>query len=237
MSQIYINTAQNVRIEQIPASVAERILAQLIDYALFGGYAMIFLLLIGSVVQSTFYLIIAALPILFYDLVCEITMNGQSAGKRVMGIRVVRDDGSEPDIQNYIIRWVFRIFDTIGSFGSVATITSVVNGQGKRLGDIVAGTRVIRIKREDSDKVLLPSFAKDYNPIFPQAVNLSEKDIEIIREVLGFAGENPNSPPSDEMLKKMKNHIENKLGIRSDWYHFNFLDRIVKDYTYLSLHS
>ena len=56
---LYINTVQNVQIAQAPASVAERIVAQLIDYALFGGYSLIFLWLIGSQLHSNAYFIIA----------------------------------------------------------------------------------------------------------------------------------------------------------------------------------
>lgn len=237
MAQLYINTVQNVRIEQAPASVAERILAQLIDYALFGGYSLIFLALIGSALDSTAYFVVASLPMLFYDLVCEITMNGQSAGKRVMGIRVVKDDGSEPEISGYVLRWMFRVFDTIGTLGAVATFTTVINGRGKRLGDIVAGTRMIRLKDTIQSEQLLPSIPHNYEPAFPEAANLNDKDIQIIREVLAFAGDNPNEPAAHEILTKTKNRIEEKLHIRSDWYHFNFLERIVKDYTYFSLNS
>lgn len=235
MSQLYINTVQNVRIEQAPASVAERIVAQIIDYALFGGYALIFVYFIGLLVNSTAYFILASLPILFYDLVCEITMNGQSAGKKVMNIRVVKDDGSEPDMPSYLLRWVFRLFDTIGTFGAVATLTTVINGKGKRLGDIVAGTRMIRLKNSVEGDSLLPTFAENYSPIFPEAINLNYSDIEVIREVLTFAVDNPNTYSSDQLLIKTKAQIEKKLQIRSDWYHYNFLERIVKDYTYLSV--
>jgi uncharacterized RDD family membrane protein YckC len=237
MSQLYINTVQNVRIEQAPASVAERIVAQLIDYALFGGYALIFLLLIGKMVNSTAYYIVASLPMLFYDLFCEISMNGQSAGKKVMGIRVVKDDGSEPEISGYFLRWVFRIFDTVGTAGAVATLTTVINGKGKRLGDIVAGTRMIRLKNSIEGESLLPEISTDYIPTFREAVNLNDNDITIIREVLSFTNENVNSYHANQMLARTKSKIEIKLGIHSDWHAYNFLERIVKDYTFLSLNG
>lgn len=236
MSQLYINTVQNVRIEQTPSSIAERIVAQLIDFLLFGGYSFVFLGLIGSLVRGSItYHIIASLPIFFYHLICEITMNGQSAGKKVMGIRVVKDDGSQPEISHFTLRWMFSLVEVLASFGSIASFTVVINGKGKRLGDIVAGTRVIRLKKQIDNHTLMPEITEDYKPHFPEAINLNDKDILIIREVLEFTKNNPNSPVANEMLFKTKTAIENKLQIHSDWYHYNFLEKIIKDYVYLSL--
>lgn len=237
MSQLYINTAHNVRIAQTPASVAERIVAQLIDYALFAGYSLIFFGLLRSLAESATYSVIVSLPMFFYDLVCETTMNGQSVGKKVMGIRVVRDDGSEPEIGGYVLRWMFRLIDTATTFGTVATLTVILNGKGKRLGDIVAGTRIIRMQENIKRERLLPELPADYTPQFLAVVNLSDKDIQIIREVLAFSNENPNSPPANAMLTKTKTMVENKLQLKSDWFHYTFLEKVVMDYTYFSLNS
>lgn len=236
MSQLYINTAQNVQIAQIPASVAERVVAHVIDYALFGGYALIFLLFIGRTMDYNIpYMVLASLPIFFYDLVCEISMDGQSAGKKVMRIKVVKDDGSEADMVSYFTRWTFRLVETASSFGAVATLTTIINGQGKRLGDIVAGTRVIRLKKTADELDLFSNISEDYKPSFPEAINLNDKDIQTIREVLEFCNTHPSTQSSDLMMVKTKTAIEKKLQIQSDWYPYNFLERIVKDYTYLSL--
>jgi uncharacterized RDD family membrane protein YckC len=236
MSQLYINTAQNVQIAQIPASIAERVVAHVIDYALFGGYALIFLLFIGSRMDYNIpYMVLASLPIMFYDLVCEISMNGQSAGKKVMRIKVVKEDGSEADMVSYFTRWAFRLVETASSFGAVATLTTIINGKGKRLGDIVAGTRVIRLKKTADELDLFSNIAEDYKPSFPEAINLNDKDIRIIREVLEFCHTHPSTPTSEQMMRKTKSAIEKKLQITSDWYPYNFLERIVKDYTFLSL--
>lgn len=238
MSQLYINTVQNVRIEQTPSSIAERIIAQFIDFLLFGGYSLVFYGIIGNIAGGSItYNIIASLPIFFYHLICELTMNGQSAGKKVMGIRVVKDDGSQPNVSHFTLRWMFSLIEVLASFGSIASLTIVINGKGKRLGDIVAGTRVIRLKKQINHQGLLPEISEGYKPQFAEALNLNDNDIEIIREVLEFTKNNPNSPVANDMLFKTKTAIENKLQIRSDWYHYNFLEKIVKDYVYLSLNK
>jgi len=55
--------------------------------------------------------ILLILPILLYHVVFEITMNGQSIGKRIMRLRVVDENGGRPGISQYLIRWLLRISD------------------------------------------------------------------------------------------------------------------------------
>ena len=51
------------------------------------------------------------LPVLLYHIIMEITMNGQSIGKKVMGIRVVNEIGGRPGISQFLIRWLLRVSD------------------------------------------------------------------------------------------------------------------------------
>ena len=51
------------------------------------------------------------LPILLYHPIMEITMNGQSLGKKIMGIRVVNEIGGRPGISQFLIRWLLRVSD------------------------------------------------------------------------------------------------------------------------------
>ena len=52
--------------------------------------------------------LVLILPFIIYHPVCEILMNGQSVGKRLMGIRVVNENGGKPSVSQYIIRWLIR---------------------------------------------------------------------------------------------------------------------------------
>ncbi|MEP6700619.1 MAG: RDD family protein, partial [Bacteroidota bacterium] len=51
------------------------------------------------------------LPVLLYHVILEITMNGQSIGKKLMNIRVVNENGGRPGISQFIIRWLLRVSD------------------------------------------------------------------------------------------------------------------------------
>ncbi|MFC0185485.1 RDD family protein [Pseudarcicella hirudinis] len=89
MSELKIQTSQNVTLEFTAASVGDRILAHIIDYLIFFAWFLIFLLTLGVLGKDLFNTTIGPvsitlfmiLPILFYDLLCEIFMNGQSVGK------------------------------------------------------------------------------------------------------------------------------------------------------------
>src|SRR5271166_4847964 len=101
MEKILINTSQNIDLEHSVASVGERIVAHVIDYMLFACYG-IFLLIINAFTllnsnHSIVFSILLFLPVLFYDLICELTLNGQNVGKKVMKLKVVMIDGSQPE--------------------------------------------------------------------------------------------------------------------------------------------
>ena len=74
----------------------------------------------------------------------EILWNGQTPGKRTVGIRVVKDSGRPLTAAETIARNLLRIVDEMPGFYSVAIVTALLNSQNKRLGDFVAGSLVIR---------------------------------------------------------------------------------------------
>src|ERR1700761_3724190 len=103
MQTIRITTSQNIDIDYEVAGLGERIVARLIDmgifililYASFIGLAASNML--GGFGAGTIVVIVIyACLFVFYDLICEVFMNGQSVGKRIMKIKVVSLDGSRP---------------------------------------------------------------------------------------------------------------------------------------------
>ena len=96
MSQIQIQTTQNVVLSFTPASVGDRILAHIIDWIIFIAWFLIFALLHSSMSDSlssgkigmVVFFILMLLPVILYDLLFEVFMNGQSLGKRAINIRV-----------------------------------------------------------------------------------------------------------------------------------------------------
>ncbi|MFD5468432.1 RDD family protein [Kitasatospora sp. NPDC127059] len=87
--------------------------------------------------MTVFYLV--GLPVMI-----ETLSNGRSAGKAALGLRVVRTDGGPVRFRHSLVRGLVGFFELIAITGAPAVITSALNSDGKRLGDIFAGTVVIR---------------------------------------------------------------------------------------------
>jgi uncharacterized RDD family membrane protein YckC len=230
MENIGIETSQNITIEQTVASIGERIAAAAIDYLIFFIY-YIFILIIGAV-SHTALIFFLLLPVVLYHLICESVMNGQSWGKRIMKIKVVKIDGSQANFFTYLIRWIFRIVDVTICFGAISAIIIILNGKGQRLGDIVANTTVIRIRESSLNDTIYTILPEGYSLVFPQINRLSESDIYTAREVLDFLKDSDRYNESAELASKAKKALEAKMGIQSDLISRKFLLTIITDYNY-----
>jgi len=232
MDTLTVQTSQNVYVEHDVASVAERIVAHLIDYMFFGSWAFVMGLVMKYSVNETWVTVLVIfLPFVFYDLVCEITMDGQNIGKRIMGLKVIKTDGSSPGIGDYLIRWVFRLVDNVLFFGVISVLLISFRGKGQRLGDILAGTAVVKVKAEPKSPELVPfEVPDDYRPVFPAAIQLSDKDIATVRELLDFFRQEGYNSTAPGMIVTTKQVIEKKLHIESDLLPVDFLKTILQDY-------
>ena len=158
MVELQINTTQNVNINFTAASVGERILAWGVDWLIKIAYIIVTyqimfkLLKIDELVKDmdnwsqvavfvAFYL-----PVIFYSLLFEALFDGQTPGKRILKIKVVKIDGYQASLADFVIRWIFRIVDLNMMSGIVALIAIITSKKNQRLGDMTAGTSVITLK-------------------------------------------------------------------------------------------
>src|SRR5579864_2364355 len=79
-----------------------------------------------------------------YFLIFEIVWNGQTPGKRVLGVRVIRESGYPLRPVDSVIRNLVRIADWIPFFYGIGVLVMLFNKRSKRLGDFAAGTIVVR---------------------------------------------------------------------------------------------
>ena len=82
-----------------------------------------------------------------YFIFMEVTTNGRSIGKRAVGLRVVRDGGGPITLRDSIVRNLLRTVDMLPTNYVVGLVAMLVSREGKRLGDLAAGTVVIRIDK------------------------------------------------------------------------------------------
>ena len=154
MPELQINTTQNVKINYTAAGAGERLVAYFIDACIKWGYLIILSWGFGAFENMDEWSQIGistvlSLPVIFYTLLQELFLDGQTLGKKAMKIRVVKIDGYQASLADYLIRWFFRIVD-IYIFG-MGLFFIAFSKKSQRIGDMAAGTSVISLK----DKVLM----------------------------------------------------------------------------------
>ncbi|MEW2581670.1 RDD family protein [Streptomyces virginiae] len=134
-----------------PARLPSRALAILLDLAV---YVTVYVLLTVGLTLATasldpaaqaavgvagFLLLLVGIPI-----AVETLSHGRSLGKLACGLRVVRDDGGPIRFRHALVRGALGVVELLLTFGTVAAIASLVSARGRRLGDVFAGTLVVR---------------------------------------------------------------------------------------------
>ena len=178
MSLIAINTSQNVNINFNTASIGERILAFVIDILIKGAYVFTLFWFLFRVFNFGSYMdgldnwsqmavyIILTIPIHIYTLVSESLMEGQTFGKKLVKIKVVKIDGFQASFGDYLMRWFFRLIDVYSNSGVVGLISMIVSKNNQRLGDMASGTAVISLKnRVNISHTILENLKEDYVPL------------------------------------------------------------------------
>ncbi|MCR5270324.1 MAG: RDD family protein [Prevotella sp.] len=227
-------TGQYVQLQLTPASVGDRIAAQLIDWCVMLAYAVLMARVLKELNAGfSTNILVVVLPLFFYTLLCELFNNGQSVGKMLMKTRVVKADGSTPTIGAFLIRWLMYMVDgPLLSYAGV--LVMILNRRNQRIGDMAAGTMVVKLKKYKDIQVSLDEYdflESNYKPRYPQAADLSLEQIEIVSRTLAMK--------NDDFLPRtaaLANKVAQKLGIeRQEASDTAFLQRIVRDYQYYAL--
>ena len=200
MATTSIITGQYVTLQQTAASVSDRILAQLIDWAIISMYlgfeilSLLYLDPFDYLDENWAWIIVFGLsiPPIFYHPISEMLNNGQSIGKMVMQCRVVMVDGSTPTIGSYMLRWLLYPVDVLipGGLGLIFILFSKHN---QRMGDMAAGTMVIKLINYQNMRINLNDYhyiQQNYRPTYNDAADLSLKQVDLIIKVLYHTKEN-----------------------------------------------
>jgi uncharacterized RDD family membrane protein YckC len=234
MPESTIITEQYVRISQTAASIGERILSFMIDLIVVFVYCYCMGVLLSLTSAGPLvYVFLLVLPAVMYPFLCEMFNGGQSVGKYFLHLRVVKLDGSTPSIGAYLLRWLFLLVDGVILCGG-GVLVVMLTTHSQRIGDLVAGTMVIREKDYRKIHVSLDEFdflTKNYRPVYPQAADLSLEQINVISRTLAL-------PPKDEMekLPRLASKVKQVLSVvPKESTDKQFLQRIIRDYQYYAL--
>ncbi|RSK47739.1 RDD family protein [Hymenobacter rigui] len=236
MSTIRIQTTQNVSLEYEVATVGDRVLATIIDGVVIWAWLLVLLgissgLGLNETSMIILFAVLGGIPYVFYHLLCEVLMNGQSVGKKARDIKVVRLDGTPPRFGDYLIRWLLRIVDTGIFNGLIALIVVQANGRGQRIGDIAAGTAVVRMRSRQAEGVLAPTFTEPgYVVVFPEAARLADHDVATIRQLLQKA----TAAENYVLLNELANKVKGLTGIQADLPDEAFLRTVLRDHAHIA---
>ncbi len=234
MPTIQVRTTQNVFIHYPVASVGDRILGYLIDRIILIAFAIA----VGTIFynlevnEQWIWIVVIGIPFILYSVLFEIFMNGQTPGKRVMNIKVIRLNGTPATVGDFILRWIFALIDFGVLGGAIAVILVAAGGKGQRLGDIVAGTTVIKQveQKEITAQEVFVVAETNYEPVFRQAMQLTEHDIDLIQRALEVNRDLGNAQPMLAVTEKVKR----QLGIQTDLPPVKFLYTLIKDFNHLT---
>ena len=193
-----------------------------------------------------------SVPMLLYSLITEVLMHGQTIGKKIMGIRVISLEGGEPTLGQYLLRWIFKGFEwpfmfgytfftresviiyilITGFLGLIVVIIIAITKKSQRLGDVAANTVVVNTRSTltVNDTVFMDISHSDYKVKFPEVLNLTDRDINTIKNVLIQYKKTHNS----DTCLRVSYKIMEVLKITSNMSSIDFLERLLEDYNYLA---
>jgi uncharacterized RDD family membrane protein YckC len=257
MSIITINTPFNIDLEFRVAAFHKRLLAWCVDFLIICAYNYIICKFIvipldfSDNAQIVLFLLLAAIPSYLYHFLMEQFVNGQSIGKKIMGIKVISQEGDEPTIGQYILRWIlglgnivffmlpyvllyspyYLIFMLIFYLPDVLSIALTARSQ--RLGDLAARTVLIdnRHGTHIEDTIYLEIEETEYTPVFPEVMRLTDRDINGIRNLLDTKKQ---SKDNNIYMSQIAYRIKEVLKIESNLVPEEFLQQLLKDYNYLT---
>jgi uncharacterized RDD family membrane protein YckC len=157
-------TGEAVVLDLRLARLASRSLALALDLLCQFAVLLVLLLVAGlnrldSALEMAIGLLIVVAVLVGYPVTVETLTRGRSLGKAALGLRVVRDDGGPIGFRHALVRGLvgfFVDFWALGLGGAVAVFVSMFSAKGKRVGDLLAGTVVVRERMPAGEAVVVP---------------------------------------------------------------------------------
>jgi uncharacterized RDD family membrane protein YckC len=235
--EIEITTTQNITVHYDLAGVWERVIAFFLDAMILTVCSSILYAIFCSGDEDDVMQYFTVIPfIMLYSLGFELLNNGQSIGKMALKLRVIRIDGQKVTFPDYMMRWMFRLMDIYASVGSVAFLGIISSSNNQRVGDLLANTVVVSLKKDY--RITLSNLLKlndhqKYQPQYPQVLRLSEETMLIVKEVLKKKVKYPNEA-HQQAYKLLLDKISKELEIKVPKNKEEFLKTLIKDYVFLT---
>ncbi|MBB4078764.1 putative RDD family membrane protein YckC [Lewinella aquimaris] len=243
MATVTIHTTHNVRIDYETATVGLRIGAFLIDLVI---VAVVYLSAVYALELLRFdlnYVVALRLAPLFwllgYFFFWEMVSRGQTPGKLLLRLRVIRLDGRDPTPADFLVRTVFLLPDAIFTFGMAAILFIVTGRYGQRLGDLVAHTVVINVRATGGVSladILTIRDRSEHQARFVAVQRMTDEDMLVVKQCLLRYRRYPNEAHRGA-LSLLANRMTELLELRREEVPASkekFLQTLLLDYIVLT---
>jgi uncharacterized RDD family membrane protein YckC len=204
-----VETPEGVELEFSPAGPVPRALAWMVDAGIRAALYLALATLLHGLGELGTGLLLILLFLLewFYPVAFEVLARGQTPGKKLMGLRVLRADGAPVGWSRSTARSLLAFADFL-PFGFAAGLTSMlVSRRSQRLGDLAAGTVVVHLAPAPRVVLPAPGASEPLAPPFP--LSLPEQ-----RAIMGFAERAPGLTP--ERARELADLLEPLTGAQGD---------------------
>ncbi|WP_025027227.1 RDD family protein [Caldalkalibacillus mannanilyticus] len=161
-------TPEHVQLQFKTAGIGSRVAAHVIDVLIIAVISIVaYIALLVTILTYdgaewiqgyiiSIVLIALAILLVGYFIIMEYANGGQTVGKKVMGIRVIQENGQALTFLSSVLRNFFRIIDMLPSFYFLGGLVSFFHSKEKRIGDMIAGTIVVldegKIRQKDKEQ-------------------------------------------------------------------------------------
>lgn len=240
-----IDTPENVTFDYDIAGIGSRFIAALIDTLIILALQVVVNMLMFAILSSTgavqggldeigslgawviaLFGLVSFLFLWGYYIFFEMLWSGQTPGKKTVHLRVIRTDGTPITLTESVVRNLVRLVDFLPAFYGIGTIAIFINRQTRRLGDLAAGTLVVREKDQQvtlkdlaamhaaASSSSLPRYSPEEQPlrIYP-IERLSYQDIQMIESFLQRKKELTNR---DALAQQLHKRLLAKMGVEEE---------------------
>lgn len=227
-NRLFIDTPENVVLEAEVAGFGSRCIAALLDYLFVIVVMVVLYLLFASALRNNtpddptvatgLFVLIQFLIISFYHLIFEFLWNGQTPGKRRIGLRVVQMNGMPMSASSILIRNLVRLFDFLPILYGVGLLVLFATKHTQRLGDLAARTIVVYERPRLNLNTIQENLKVEYQhisrydliPTNIQIVNLSQDDR---RNIISYLQRRSQLTNREQVAVMVAQPIAERMGI------------------------
>jgi uncharacterized RDD family membrane protein YckC len=244
LKSVEILTANNITIQYETATVMNRGLALFIDFLALSVYVIVMSIIfqlanqVGSSELIDFIsYIFVGLPFIFYSLGMEYFLKGQTLGKLAMGIRTVKLNGENASLNDYSMRWAFKIVDFWLSIGGIGALFITTTENSQRIGDLLAQTTVIKkapTQKYNIHDILNIKDKSKHQPTYLAVTKFTDEDMILIKNAITRVKKYPNESHK-QFIRDLSTKVSEQLNLEIvPEKKLTFLNTVLQDYIVLT---